>query len=211
MLITNLQYLSYSTGLYDGGKYDGVTLQLKHKGNAEIYHVIFNANIRRKRTIKNNKAGSLLPKGRFSVGRRSAFYKFWLSTDLPLPPRLSAFNDYMGNLKQFTFSAQITKGTRLDARSLRPKFDFPNNAQTIPKQSPNKAQTKSPNNDELDSHINTVYERHLTACENNYETSKQVDTNTSKPDIPLDETKRVQMQTHGQWLADFSAECDALF
>jgi len=78
----------------------------------------------------------------------------------------------MGNLKKFTFSAQITKGTRLDARSLRPNFDFPNNAQTIPKQSPNKVQTKSPNNDELDSHINTVYERHLTACENNYETSK---------------------------------------
>ena len=211
MLITNLQYLSYSTGLYYDGKYAGITLQLIHGETGQDYHSIFNADIRRKRSTKNYKAGSRLPPKRFSVGPRSAFYKFWLSTDLPLPPRLSAFNDYMGKLKQFTFCAQITKGTRLDACSLRPYFVFPNNAQTIPKQSPNKIQTNIPNNDELDSHISTVFERRLTACENNYEISKQVNTYTSNPNIPVDETKRVQNKTNEEWLAEFDVECAKYF
>ena len=182
------------------------------------YHVIFNADIRRKRNVENHKAGSLLPKGRFSVGRQSAFYKFWVSTGLNIPPRLSAFNDYMGKLKVFSFSADIAKEKRLDACSLRPMFnklEFSNKLQTTLKQQPNKIQTRTPNNDLIEDPINTDIERNITTCVNNYDISKQVSANTSNPIIPIDETKRVQNQTNEEWLAEYeeqwAKECNVLF
>ena len=76
MIVTDLQYISYSTGLYGRKNAGGVTLQLLCERTGEDYYVIFNADIKRKRNFKDKKAGTPLPKGRFSVGRKSAFYKF---------------------------------------------------------------------------------------------------------------------------------------
>lgn len=211
--LNNLRYVSYSTGLYGKHQKDGITLQLICEHTNNNYHVIFNVDIRRKRNLKNHKAGSLLPKGRFSVKPRSAFYAFWTSTGLDMPPRLSAFNDYMGKLKSLTFSADLSKGTRLDACSLRPFFS--NNNQTNLEQFPNNRQTTTPNSDLMETRKLTVVQRDLTTYPNNYVISKQVSTNTSNSISPIDETKRVQSQTTDEWLDEYeeqwALECDELF
>ena len=206
--------MSYSTGSYNNGKYDGVTLQLIHGETGQDYHSIFNADIRRKRSTKNYKAGSLLPPGRFSVGPRSAFYKFWLSTDLPLPPRRSAFNDYMGKLKAFRYSAYVTSGKRLDARSLKPIFNpvvSSNNLQTNFKQHPNKSQTNVSNIESLEQHIDSGLNTDITACAGNYDISRQEDTFTSKPLSHLEEIERVKNQTVEEWLVEYEAEIEKYF
>ncbi|MCS4251017.1 hypothetical protein [Pseudomonas sp. BIGb0164] len=53
---------------------------------------------------------------------RSNFHRFWQSTALPLPRRLSSFHDYMGHLKGILFSAEIADNhsNRLNSGSLRP-------------------------------------------------------------------------------------------
>ena len=120
LLITPLRYLEYSSGLYGPGMHGGITLQFLQEDTGTQYYVIFNADVKRKRNTESHKAGTLLPKGRFSVGEKSAFYKFWLATGIAVPPRLSAFNDYIGKLKLLKYSAYVTSGKRLDAQSLKP-------------------------------------------------------------------------------------------
>ena len=107
----------------------------------------------------------------------------------------------MGKLKNFTFSADLCRETRLDASSLQVLTS--NKAQTNFKQSPNNVQTTPPNNNAAEDTVNVAVKESLTACINNYDISKQVSTNTSNPIIPLDETKRVQSQTNEEWLAEY--------
>ena len=201
MDIYTLRYESYSTGHYGKNRAGGVTLQFVCEVTHKNYYTIFNADISRKRDIGRHKAGDPLPRGRFSVGCRSAFYKFWVSAGLEVPPRLSAFNDYMGKLKNFTFSADLCRETRLDASSLQVLTS--NKFQTNLKQSSNNLQTTPPNNNAVEDTVNVAVKESLTACVNNYDISKQVSTNTSNPIIPLDETKRVQSQTNEEWLAEY--------
>ena len=139
MDICTLRYEGYSTGHYGKNKAGGVTLQFVCEITHKNYYAIFNANLVRKRDIGRHKAGDPLPRGRFSVGSRSAFYKFWISAGLEVPPRLSAFNDYMGKLKNFKFSGDLSSGTRLDASSLQVLTS--NKSQTNLEQSPNNLQT----------------------------------------------------------------------
>ena len=201
MDICTLRYEGYSTGYYGKNKAGGVTLQFVCEVTHKNYYAIFNADISRKRDIGRHKAGDPLPRGRFSVGSRSAFYKFWISAGLEVPPRLSAFNDYMGKLKNFKFSGDLSRGTRLDASSLQVLTS--NKSQTNLEQSPNNVQTIHPNKNVVEGVVNVAVKEDLTACLNNYDISKQVSTNTSNPIIPLDETKRVQSQTNEEWLAEY--------
>lgn len=212
MLVTNLQYITYSTGLYGRQNAGGVTLQLLCEKTGEDYYVIFNADIKRKRNFKDKKAGTLLPKGRFSVGRKSAFYKFWLSTGITIPPRLSAFNDYMGKLKGLFYIAEIESNNRLDACTLRL---MTNNPQTDGKQSPNKLQTKTSNSNVSQNLIVTSGSKNITTHMNNYDISKQVSTNTSNTYTPINDVIDVKEQTNEDWLDDYEKqwrlECDELF
>ena len=200
MLVTGLQYLSYSTGLYGPQKRGGVTLQLLCERTGKDYYVIFNADIKRKRNFKDKKAGTLLPKGRFSVGRKSAFYKFWLSTGITIPPRLSAFNDYMGKLKGLLYIAEIESNNRLDACTLRL---MTNNPQTEDKQPPNKLQTKTSNNKIAQIPVTTNGSKNITTHMNNYDISKQVSTNTSNTYTPINDVLDVKEQTNEEWLNDY--------
>jgi hypothetical protein len=200
MIVTDLQYISYSTGLYGRKNADGVTLQLLCERTGEDYYVIFNADIKRKRNFKDKKAGTLLPKGRFSVGRKSAFYKFWLSTGIPIPPRLSAFNDYMGKLKGLLYMAEIESNNRLDACTLRL---MTNNPQTDGKQSPNKLQTKTSNSKMAQNPVTTNGSKNKTTYMNNYDISKQVSTNTSNTYTPINDVLDVKEQTNEEWLNDY--------
>ena len=200
MLVTGLQYLSYSTGLYGPQKRGGVTLQLLCERTGEDYYVIFNADIKRKRNFKDKKAGTLLPKGRFSVGRKSAFYKFWLSTGITIPPRLSAFNDYMGKLKGLLFLAETNSDNRLNACSLRL---MTNNPQTDDKQSSNKLQTKTSNSNVSQNLIATTDSKNITTYMNNYDISKQVSTNTSNTYTPFNDVRDIKEQTYEEWINEY--------
>ena len=200
MIVTGLQYLSYSTGLYGRKNAGGVTLQLLCERTGEDYYVIFNADIKRKRNFKDKKAGTLLPKGRFSVGRKSAFYKFWLSTGITIPPRLSAFNDYMGKLKGLLYIAEIESNNRLDACTLRL---MTNNPQTVDKQSSNKLQTKTSNSKIAQNLVATNGSKNKTTHMNNYDISKQVSTNTSNTYTPVNNVLDIKEQTNEDWLNDY--------
>ena len=200
MLVTDLQYMTYSTGLYGRQNAGGITLQLLCERTGEDYYVIFNADIKRKRNFKDKKAGALLPKGRFSVGRKSAFYKFWLSTGISIPPRLSAFNDYMGKLKGLLFLAEINSDNRLNACTLRL---MTNNPQTDDKQSSNKLQTKTSNSNVPQNLICTSGSKNITTYMNNYDISKQVSTNTSNAYTPINDVIGVKEQTNEDWINDY--------
>lgn len=112
------EYVSYDTGHYGKSRAGGVTLHFVSVVTGEVAYTIFNADLTRARSVGGKAAGSPLPKGRFRVGKRSAFYKFWLGTGLPVR-RLSDFHDYMGKLGGILFTGSIT-GERISASSLCP-------------------------------------------------------------------------------------------
>ena len=222
MELNSLRYIGYTVGFYGKHNSGGVTLQFICEVTCINYYVIFNVDLRRKRTTKKHKAGSPLPNGRFSVGVRSQFYKFWVSTGLGLPHRLSAFNDCMGKLKAVTFSATVTKGDRLDSATLLPLKSkppklmvAPNSVPTITQQLSNKTPTRIANNDSPPPLVIRESQENQTTCLNNYGISKQDTTDTSNPITPIDDTKRVQDQTRDEWLAEYEEqwglECDELF
>jgi len=141
-----LEYLSYSVGNYGPGKGGGVVLQFRSLLDGADRYAIFNANIKRARSTKNGKAGDPLPPGRFRVGKRSHFLKFWRATGLKEPKSLDAFSDYMGHLRGLVFTGTRTAGERLDAGTLRPIWlthrELTNNQPTGPKM-PGNSRVKS--------------------------------------------------------------------
>lgn len=108
-----LEYLSYTVGNYGPSKYGGVSLQFRNLADGSERYTIFNAETRRSRSTAHGNKGSPLPRGQFRVTKRFKFYGFWLSTGLPIPRRLSAFHDYMGNLKSLVFTSSGAIGERL--------------------------------------------------------------------------------------------------
>ena len=212
MELNGLRYISYTTGFYGKHNAGGVTLQFLCEVTCINYYVIFNVDLRRKRTTKKHKVGSPLPSGRFSVGLRSQFYKFWISTGLGLPHRLSAFNDCMGKLKAFTFCATVTKGKRLDSGTLATLMSKPpklmvvsNSVPTAIQQLPNKIPTRIANNDSPPPPVIGDSQENQTTCLNNYGISKQGTTDTRIPITPITTTDTVREQTNDQWLADADA------
>jgi hypothetical protein len=124
----------------------------------------------------------------------------------------------MGKLKAFTFSADIVKGNRLDARSLcslTAVLNTSNKVQTTAQQLPNNIQSITSNNSVVETPVIVAVKENLTACANNYVISKQVSANTSNPITSIDDTKRVQSQTNEEWLDEYeeewAKECNALF
>jgi hypothetical protein len=206
--------VSYSVGLYENGKFDGITLQFTCGDTGDDYHVIFNVDLIRQRSTKNHKKGSPLPKGHFTPRPKSSFMKMWRSTLLPLPKSLTSFHDCMGKLKLVRFKAETSKGTRLDAGTLRP-MSLPDNALTTTRQLPDKNLITVPDKDINQIPTESTQESISTTCPNNYVISKQVSEYTSNPISPIDDTKRVQNQTTDEWLAEYeeqwAKECNALF
>lgn len=139
-----LEYLAFSVGNYGTHRAGGVTLQFRCMTTGQALYTIFNADTHRQRTTKHGRKGDPLPKDRFIVGKRSAFYLFWESTGLPYH-RLSDFHDYMGNLKGLTYTASIESGERLAAQSLCPLWlAAPDKNQTTSRQAPDNCPTRLP-------------------------------------------------------------------
>jgi hypothetical protein len=119
MAIDVLVYESYSTGRYGAKHHSGVNLQFINLLTDDSRYAVFNVGLDRIKATKKGPIGSPLPSGQFRVTKRSRFYKFWLNANQPLPPRLSSFHDYMGNLKGTLFTGTVVRDERLDKQSIK--------------------------------------------------------------------------------------------
>lgn len=202
------RYIDYDTGIYGRG-YPGVSLQFHSIAADESAYTIFNANLKRKRNSKHGKAGTPLPKGQFSVGRKSQFYQFWKSTGLPVPPRLSAWHDYMGNLNELIYTAQLHDKVpdRLISETLQPltatssqirQAIQANSPQPKARQSPNNYQTGFPDKQLPQSHARQEIEPNPATGNTSYG-NKVIRNKGDKKTSPLPTNKSPQEQTHDEW------------
>jgi hypothetical protein len=218
--IIALKYQSHSPGRYGEHRADGLTLQFCGVGTDSAPYAIFNVSLNRVRDSKNAKAGSPLPKGKFTVGKKSLFRQFWRNTGLKTPPRLSSFHDYMGKLKGLVFTAEYTKGERLNAATLHPLnvsheqllaafnlTNMPYKPQTIPIQYPDNSHTRLPYKDYLESQQPQGLQPIPGTGEFDCGTSKQGDTGTRGSVFPISTTiARPEEQSTEEWYADYDGQ-----
>lgn len=205
----------YSTGHYGNHNSAGITLQFLNIRTGKQCHIIFNAELERNRTNGKNKKGNSLPKGQFRITKRYMFYKFWLATKLNLPPRLSSFHDYMGNLKQIYFVPKVDDKNKV-VDKICPLLNIEDseirnhltikaayNNQTSSIQQPYNEHTKMPYNDLVRPIENKGLAIASTACSHNYELSKQDSVVISNTSFAATYNKRPSEQTTEEWLSDW--------
>ena len=93
-------------------KQSGLCLQFVNVANDESYHAVFNVVLERTRSSIHGACGSQLPKGRFTVKKRSAFAKFWTTTGLGEPRRLSELYKCIGRLSNLYFTAELNNDSQ---------------------------------------------------------------------------------------------------
>lgn len=213
-----LVYVDYSTGCYGDKRHPGVSLQFQWITSLSDAYVIFNAELKRARTTKSGQKGSPLPKKHFIAGRKSKFLKFWARTGLKLPPRLSSFHDYMGNLKKLVFVADCVDSEKLDKDSLKPFYlstsevsnrflELTDNIQTSCEQNTDNIHTTYPDKESSESLNITGSEKVLTAGNSNYGIRSSGNADIRDNIILFKEGKKhPSEQTNEEWLADYSKD-----
>ncbi|WP_223514965.1 hypothetical protein [Pseudomonas sp. GL-B-19] len=207
------EYGGYSTGKFGHQQAPGVAIQLPSFVDGLDSHAIFNAELSRDRTTKAGAKGSDLPKGHFRIGKRSHLYRFWQSTGLPTPKRLSSLHDYLGNLRDILFAADMVAGrkNRLNTASLRPLFITsaevrnafqPDNCRTTAVQATDNCRTKVPDKDLAPAQQNHGLQgNQTTGAENHGKTVISTDGYTAV-NVSTQSRKRPQEQTMEEWLAE---------
>lgn len=115
------EYESYSTGFYGPSKWSGVTLQYLEINSLEPAYIVFNADLEAKRSSIKKTKGAKKETGKFIVGKRSAFFKFWNEAGLAIPNnRMSKICDRMSWLKPIIFTGDIETKEKLNKQSLEP-------------------------------------------------------------------------------------------
>lgn len=210
------EYGGYSTGLYGTNKAAGVTIQLPSFVGGLDTHAIFNAELNRKLSTNAGKKGTPLPKGHFRIGKRSHLYRFWQSTGLPTPKRLSSLHDYLGNLRGILFIADIVtdRKNRLDAGSLRPLFITavevrnafsPDNGRTTAGQATDNSRTKEPDKHSAPAQKNRGFQAKPTACAESHGIAViSTCENTVISELALTR-KELEEQSMETWLAGYSS------
>lgn len=209
MRIVGLIFDGFSTGRYGMHKADGLTLSFTHPESQSDYYVIFNVRLDRQRDSKKHKAGTPYPRGQFWVSKRYEFFRFWHRTGLRVPPRLSAFSDYMGNLAQLTYQADIARLNRLDAKTLRPWHKTESSfvsvgtdrGQTIAEHQTDRVRTTDPNRDSAGCPDIRTFGDQLIACSEDHEKSKQGDALTR---TDASNSHGVSDQSVDEWLSEYS-------
>jgi len=185
-------YDSYSTGNYGTQKYSGITLQYTDLLTGKTVHAIFNAELKRSKNTQHGKKGSTLPKGHFTISKKSGFLKFWKKTGLKIPKRLSSFHDCMGKLQHIYITGEIDFRSKIINSSLSPvnithkqilNTLTPDNMPTTSRQAPDNCPTKSPDKETMKNATQRRNKVFTSTCKNNYEPSHQANTNTSTGDI----------------------------
>jgi hypothetical protein len=185
------RYAYYKTGNYGVNKAEGISLQyLNVKTNEENY-VIFNAKLTKARNTSSGVKGSKLTHNKFRVSENMGFYKFWCTTSLKLPQRLSAFHDCMGKLKPILISGEVgykgkiinktLKVVNISFKEILDKIrikdkvsnrndvvSFPDNNLTSFRQIPNNIQTTYPDKDVEQGYTNKRAETDTGTCHENY-------------------------------------------
>lgn len=207
------EYGGYSTGKFGHQHAPGVAIQLPSFVGGLDSHAIFNAELNRDRTTKAGAKGSDLPKGHFRIGKRSHLYRFWQSTGLPTPKRLSSLHDYLGNLRDILFAADMVVGrkNRLNTASLRPlsitsaevRNAFqPDNCRTIAGQATDNCRTKVPDKDFAPAQQNQGFQRNQTTGTENHGKTVISTYGYTAVNVSTQSRKRPQEQTEEEWLAE---------
>jgi len=221
-------YVGYSTGKYQGSRFPGITLQFESLLGQEDFYCIFNAITVYQR---GKKAGQPLPKGKFSISKRSKFYRFWRNTGLPVPAKLSIYHDYMGNLRPLLFTAKCISASKLDKNSIKPlnvtyeqiiasyALETSANHHTGTEQHTDNSQTTLPYSDLPQSQeyigMQPFQSTGAKRCDISNKdsevkgntTNSNIDSNTgnSKGSINQGIKKAPQDQTHEEWLKDYDS------
>ncbi|WP_353844685.1 hypothetical protein [Pseudomonas sp. TAE6080] len=208
------EYTDYSTGHYGKTRSAGITLRFVSVVNGQSVYAVFNADLTRQRNTATAKAGALLPKGQFRIGKRSHFYKFWMATGLPFPRRLSAMHDYIGKLRSVLLTGSLA-GDRLDAGSLVPvslsaeqfrKAVLPDNFRTRSGQLPDNFRTRAPDKETATAQAERGLQPIPTTCVANHENKLiRKDEYKTIPYTPIDTPKPPQDQTVDEWLEAYSS------
>jgi hypothetical protein len=208
------EYTDYSTGHYGKTRSAGITLRFVSLVNGESVYAVFNADLTRQRNTAAAKAGTLLPRGQFRIGKRSHFYKFWMGTGLPFPRRLSAMHDYMGKLRGVMLTGLLTDD-RINAGSLAPisltaeqfrKAILPDKFRTISGQLPDNFRTRAPDKENAPAHAVRGLQPISTTCVSNHENKlirKDEYKTASITDLPI--PKPPQDQSVDEWLEAYSS------
>lgn len=208
------EYVGYSTGHYGKTRSAGVTLQFVSMLSGQSVYAVFNADLTRQRNTATAKAGALLPKGQFRIGKRSHFYKFWMGTGLPFPRRLAAMHDYMGKLRSVMVTGSVTDDrfkvgslvpVSLTAEQFRAAI-LPDNIRTIPGQAPDNSRTKAPDKEMPTYHEPQGLQPIPTTCASSYG-NKVIRKEGYKtiPYTPIHSPKPPQEQSVDEWLDAYSS------
>ena len=217
--VDGLTYTGKSTGNYSVShsfKRTGVKLMFTSLTTAEEHHAFYNVDLTRQKNSKNGKKGARLPDGEFRITKNYALYKFWKGTGLAFPKRLASLHDYMGNLRELTYSftPHADNPGRIDtAAGIHPlnvsfekivaateRFSSPDTIQTSSGHGPNMARTSEPDIDLSQSHTTQASQPDPSACNSKYELSHQDNKITRSSSTPY---KSIEDQSNEAWLADY--------
>ncbi len=208
-------YLGYSTGSYGEHKSGGVSLQFTNLITGEDAFAVFNAELTRARKSKSGDKGISLPKGKFRVRKGFEFYRFWLLSGLNIPPRLSVFDQYMGNLKSLAFIPELGKRNKFINKKTKLMnvsyklissslgYESTYNRQTTGIQQTYNRHTTATNNDSSLPYNNKGIQANSSACSNKYGSSLQGSEVLSTPLPVINSIKKPYEQTNDEWLNDW--------
>jgi hypothetical protein len=201
-------YHSSSTGRYGKQKAGGVTLQFYHAVTGAAAYAIFNASLNR---CRGPLKGKPLRKGQFRVGKRSHFYRFWLSTGLELPRRLSALYDYMGNLEGILFTSNM-QAERMDTGSIRPlsidhnvikRAFHPDKVRAETGQLSDNSRTNFPDSNSAHTLTQQRIQENQTTDLSNHGNKVTRETGIRSSLYSSSKSKPLQEQTHEEWLFEY--------
>jgi hypothetical protein len=201
----------FSTGFYSSFRQGGVTLFFDEVNSWQPRYSIFNVRLTRVRSTAHGKEGDRLRGKQFRVGRKSNFYIFWVKSRLSVPPRLSSFHDYMGNLKNlvFTSDGQPANDGRIqneDIHLLSISHSeicafFEDKTHTTYKQLTANCHTKYPDKQSEAGRSTKGFPRDSTTCDSQCDRSQQ-DVRDKNALVSL-----LHQSTEG-WLCDYNKGCD---
>lgn len=210
------QYYEYGTGFYGPKLLSGVTLHFRSVVKRSHAYTIYNAELSRSRSTVAGKKGERLPAGQFRIkSQRCGFHKFWERSGLKVPTRLSAFHDYMGNLKGILFIADgsDSDSERLDSKTLRPlsvtaeeieRAFLADNSLTVSSQKADNFQTTLPDKKFAPGHRKQGSQARSNTCSSPHDKavnrSRSVVHRSPTPKTPPPE------QDHEEWLEDYFGE-----
>ncbi len=207
----------YSTGEYGSKRYSGITLQFSSIPVDKDCYAIFNAEIRRARNSKSGKKGALLPVGRFRVGKKSSFVKFWAQAGLQMPSRLSSFHDRMGRLRGICFTGSFRHAKKLSndsvvplqvsAVEIRDTILSQTNKVSLPSvnmQLPNKKHSVLTNRETVGRRAISDARGTSSACESYYGNKLKGSAVLREEAVSISLVAKPAEQTVDEWLADYA-------